>query len=257
LPSGIRSKPIPPYAHPPVADAAAVAGEEVKNIRARSDAIAHAIVPEDGNYRGNGQYKREWRIARDAARTAFEEIAAHPAPAERCYTVEGDHAAREKALAKWVREAMRFIDLCDADAGGYDDLHSHAERLTVEGYFLFGADAVFDKWCLADLEHRSLTAFLDRDPAPAEPTSLDQHLARRLAKASSIIRRWVEQESVMTDPDCANPILREAERFLADKGLAPADPVGLREAAITEAFEDGWIAALTRTDEASTDGEGV
>tara|TARA_B100000378_G_scaffold123871_2_gene99972 strand:- start:311 stop:1027 length:717 start_codon:yes stop_codon:yes gene_type:complete len=68
-------------AHPPVADAA-VAGEGIKNIRARADAIAHLTVPEDGNYRSNGQYKREWRIARDAARTAFEEIAAHPTPVE-------------------------------------------------------------------------------------------------------------------------------------------------------------------------------
>ena len=58
------------------------AGEGIKNIRARADAIAHLTVPEDGNYRSNGQYKREWRIARDAARTAFEEIAAHPTPVE-------------------------------------------------------------------------------------------------------------------------------------------------------------------------------
>lgn len=79
LPNGVRSKPIPLYAHPPVTDAA-VAGEGVKNIRARSEAIAHATVPEDGNYRDNRQYRREWRIAWDAARAAFEEIAAHLAP---------------------------------------------------------------------------------------------------------------------------------------------------------------------------------
>ena len=59
------------------------AGEGIKNIRARADAIAHLTVPEDGNYRSNGQYKRDWRIARDAARAAFEEIAALQQAGER------------------------------------------------------------------------------------------------------------------------------------------------------------------------------
>lgn len=82
---------------------------------------------------------------------------------------------------------------------------------------------------LAD-NHKAIRAALAQPPA-AEPSSLDKHLARRLAKASSIIRRWVDQEIVMTDPDCANPILREAKRFLDDKGALPAaEPVGMREA---------------------------
>lgn len=61
------------------------------------------------------------------------------------------------AITDWVLEAMRFIDLCDADAAGYDDLHEHAERLTAAGYALFGADLSLDaSWCLADLKHRQL-----------------------------------------------------------------------------------------------------
>jgi hypothetical protein len=64
---------------------------------------------------------------------------------------------RNLALANWVREAMRFIDLCDADAAGYDELHQDAERLTIAGYALFGADVMSDgNWCLADLEGRHL-----------------------------------------------------------------------------------------------------
>jgi hypothetical protein len=90
---------------------------------------------------------------------------------ERCYTIEGDHEAREKALTKWVRQAMRFIDLWDC---GEDDLcELDAERLTREGYLLFGAQIEFDQWCLADLEHRSLTAFLDR-PVPPLGSDVDE-----------------------------------------------------------------------------------
>lgn len=69
-------------ANNPLSEASS-AGERIKNIRARADAIAHLTVPEDGNYRSNGQYKREWRIARDAARAAFEEIAALQQTGER------------------------------------------------------------------------------------------------------------------------------------------------------------------------------
>jgi len=61
------------------------------------------------------------------------------------------------ALANWVREAMRFIDLCDADAAGYDDLHEDAERLTKQGYALFGVDLDDDPdWSLAQLANLKL-----------------------------------------------------------------------------------------------------
>ncbi|MGX5806225.1 hypothetical protein ACWGS9_34410 [Bradyrhizobium sp. Arg314] len=64
---------------------------------------------------------------------------------------------RAPALADWVRQAMRFIDLCDADSAGYDELHEDARQLTVAGYALFGADVISDgNWCLADLEGRQL-----------------------------------------------------------------------------------------------------
>ena len=33
--------------------------------------IADRTVPEDGSYRSNGQYRREWKIARDAALDAL------------------------------------------------------------------------------------------------------------------------------------------------------------------------------------------
>ena len=45
-------------------------------IKARADAIAHLTVPEDGNYKGNREYKQHFRIARDAALAAFEDITA-------------------------------------------------------------------------------------------------------------------------------------------------------------------------------------
>lgn len=53
-------------------------GEACKpdRIKARADAIAHLTVPEDGNYKGNREYKQHFRIARDAALAAFEDITA-------------------------------------------------------------------------------------------------------------------------------------------------------------------------------------
>lgn len=60
------------------------------------------------------------------------------------------------ALAAWVRSAMRFIDRCDADAAGFDELHDVAEKLTEAGYMLFGMDPERDDACLAALENKPL-----------------------------------------------------------------------------------------------------
>jgi hypothetical protein len=64
-------------------------------------------------------------------------------------------ALAEGAAGDWIKRAMRFIDLCDADAGDYQDqgLHDDAERLTCDGFALFGmgTDA-----CLADLKSHLL-----------------------------------------------------------------------------------------------------
>lgn len=57
----------------------------------------------------------------------------------------------------WIKRALRFIDLCDADAADYHDreMHEDAADLTREGFALFdmGDDA-----CIADLKHASLRA---------------------------------------------------------------------------------------------------
>lgn len=84
------------------------------------------------------------------------------------------HAAREEAPAghvsdarqmvgapakagAWIKRALRFIDLCDADAADYQDreMHEDAADLTREGFALFdmGEDA-----CIADLKHVALRA---------------------------------------------------------------------------------------------------
>jgi hypothetical protein len=47
-------------------------GHGITNIKARADMIAHDTIPEDGKYRSNTQYRRLWRVARDAALSAFE-----------------------------------------------------------------------------------------------------------------------------------------------------------------------------------------
>lgn len=67
-------------AHPPQSRGQAFDGEgeacKPDRIKARADAIAHLTVPEDGNYKDNREYRRHFRIARDAALAAFEEVAA-------------------------------------------------------------------------------------------------------------------------------------------------------------------------------------
>lgn len=102
------------------------AGEGIKNIRARADAIAHLTVPEDGNYRSNGQYKREWRIARDAARTAFEEIAAHPTPVEPVGHWHGKDA--DDMLARFRKKDAEPVGLREAALALRDDMLMRAKR---------------------------------------------------------------------------------------------------------------------------------
>lgn len=68
---------------------------------------------------------------------------------------------REKALTDWVRAAMRFIDLCDADPADYADreLHEDAEQLILNGFRLFFGPTDADQKSLADLEYQTLQAF--------------------------------------------------------------------------------------------------
>lgn len=87
-----------------------------------------------------------------------------PHPCEPCDDAVWEHQKGEDSLKEadrltdWVRRAMRFIDLCDADAGGYDELHEDAEQLTVEGYSRFGLDPDDPGTCIAALEYRNLAA---------------------------------------------------------------------------------------------------
>jgi hypothetical protein len=68
-----------------------------------------------------------------------------------------DETVSYDAIAHWVRSAMRFVDLCDADVAGYDEMHHDAAGLLDEGFALFGIDVEQnDEACLADLEGRAL-----------------------------------------------------------------------------------------------------
>lgn len=69
-------------------------------------------------------------------------------------------AIREEAPAEageWIKRAMRFIDLCDADAADYQDreMHEDAADLIREGFALFDMD---DETSIADLRHAALRA---------------------------------------------------------------------------------------------------
>lgn len=72
----------------------------------------------------------------------------------------------EGGAGEWIKRAMRFIDLCDADAGNYQDrgLHNDAADLTREGFGLFGMG---NDASIADLEH----ALLRDEPQAREDTS--------------------------------------------------------------------------------------
>lgn len=60
-----------------------------------------------------------------------------------------------RPLQSWIKEAMRFIDLCDADAADYADngLHDHAENLMERGFAFFGAG---ERDSLATIERMDL-----------------------------------------------------------------------------------------------------
>lgn len=55
----------------------------------------------------------------------------------------------------WMKDAMRFIDLCEADVADYSDngLFEDAERLLERGFALFGGD---ENSSLATIEHAHL-----------------------------------------------------------------------------------------------------
>lgn len=79
-----------------------------------------------------------------------------------------------EAIARWMREAMRFIDLCDADPCGFVDadpgLHEVAEELTLSGYRLFGIDPESEQASIAGLEHADLQ-LSDLTPIPSTGNS--------------------------------------------------------------------------------------
>ncbi|WP_333703373.1 hypothetical protein [Sphingobium yanoikuyae] len=137
---------------------------------------------------------------------------AHPpqsrAAGHRCYTVEGNREAREKALTEWVRKAMRFLDLCGADATGYDKLHEEdeADRLTVDGYSLFGANVAFDSWCLADLENRTLTAFLEPKSREHAANGEEEAVIAMAAKFGPTLKAAFPSEHARTRFDVANAL---------------------------------------------------
>ena len=141
------------------------------------------------------------KIANSAAAIAEAGKPAGEEAVARCYSLTGNPATRENDLAHWVREAMRFIDLCDADAAGFDDLHETAERLTVFGYSLFGANATFDEWCLADLEHRKLVAFVDAHPAPSD----NQKMRDRWADVAPLVDQITAEEGASVTFTGPNP----------------------------------------------------
>jgi hypothetical protein len=93
-----------------------------------------------------------------------------------CCTVRGTKEEQIAALTKWVRDALRFIDLWDSGEGNdHPDLDD--ERLKREGFALFGAVIDFDQWCLDDLDYRSLTVFL---PTPSTAPAADDHAELQL-----------------------------------------------------------------------------
>lgn len=61
-------------------------------------------------------------------------------------------------IVDWVKRAMRFIDLCEADVLGYadDGMTRDAKWLTKAGYRLFGIDIDHDDTSLAALEHAEI-----------------------------------------------------------------------------------------------------
>lgn len=68
--------------------------------------------------------------------------AAHQAQKSDLERARGENNLTQQAdrIENWMRRTMRFVDLCDADAAGYDDLHDEAGHLLRVGFSIFGFD---------------------------------------------------------------------------------------------------------------------
>ncbi len=144
-----------------------------------------------------------------------------------------------KPIADWIRHAMRFIDLCEADVLDYldRDLTPDAERLTKEGYALFGE--MSDERCLADLEHLSLAltasddlvalgvAGIQRRDAEGWGDEDEDQINRELARAvlmavlqppestSAVVRRIVPEGQA-----CGPVVVSEADHEALEAAIA-------------------------------------
>lgn len=115
----------------------------------------------------------------------------------------------------WIKRALRFIDLCDADAADYQDreMHEDAADLTREGFALFdmGDDA-----CIADLKHASLRA--QPRPAGGLTVTLVETSPHLPAAGSMAIRKWDNHglpsgtHHLYASPDAALKAAKEALR---------------------------------------------
>jgi hypothetical protein len=123
-----------------------------------------------------------------------------------------------KPIAAWIKGAMRFIDLCEADVLDYldRDLTKDAARLTKEGYELFGVDP--EGSSLADLEHAELPAS-PAIRAPLAPAAITDDLVAR--GVTGIQRRDAEGWSDDQDEDQIN---RELARAVLVGVLEPLAP---------------------------------
>lgn len=109
-------------------------------------------------------------------------------------------------VADWIRRAMRFIDLVEADALDYEDtgLTKDAGQLTDDGYALFGLSVDDERTCLAALEHRAL----------ASPAGCTEDRTRPL-------------EGVEPDELTESALLDRAKAMMKHYGWKPGDRPGL------------------------------
>jgi len=144
----------------------------------------------------------------------------------KCRTIFGTRENEIAALTTWVRKAMRFIDLWDS--GETDLPEMNADQLTEEGYQLFGADILFDQWCLADLEHRPLNVFA-LSPNAACETRKGEAAAALIERSTHIFRSYDMGQSNVHDAQ----LLRDCVAFI--KSLSPAAPASVKEQGLTPA----------------------
>jgi len=117
---------------------------------------------------GDDKAEAEVKRLREALSTLPQQAATNEGEALEQVKVRPVTIIASDMVEDWVRRAMRFIDLCDADAGGYDDLHDDAEILTNSGYYLFGIYAAeLCKASLQSIERLPILAF----PRPSTPTA--------------------------------------------------------------------------------------